>query len=188
MIELRALEDGDADDLFRWRSEREVDLWAYDDPPVDRRSHQAWFDRVRADADRRGHAILWNKRPCGLVSLRGLSSPQKRAQITWYIGEAEARGRGAGRAAHALALEDAFGLGLRRVWSEVIAGNETALKAQFAAGFRREGYLRRHAWKYGEARDVVVLGVLAEEWAERRAAVLGGLAASGLIERRAKPR
>ena len=25
MIALRALEDGDADDLFRWRSEREVE-------------------------------------------------------------------------------------------------------------------------------------------------------------------
>ena len=181
MIDLRPLQDGDADDLHRWRGEREVDLWSYDDPPLDRASHQAWFARFAADPDRQGRIILWNGAPCGLVTLRGLSSPQRRAQLGWYIGEAEARGRGAGRAAHALALDHAFGLGLRRVWSEVIAANETALKAQLAAGFRREGYLRRHAWKYGEARDVVVLGVLAEEWAARRTALLGGLAASGLI-------
>jgi RimJ/RimL family protein N-acetyltransferase len=184
MIDLRALEDGDADDLFRWRTEREVDRWAYDDPPVDAASHRRWFDAFLHDRDRHGCVILWNRAPCGLVTLKGLSSPQQRAQLGWYIGEAEARGRGGGRAAHALALDHAFSLGLRRVWSETIAGNEIALKAQLAAGFRREGYLRRHAWKYGEARDVVVLGVLAEEWAARRAAVLGGLAASGLIERR----
>lgn len=184
MILLRPLEPGDAADLFRWRSEHEVDLWAYDDPPVDMDQHLAWFERALADRDRLGRIILWNGAPCGLLTLKGLSSPQQRAQLGWYIGEAEARGRGAGRAAHALGLDEAFGLGLRRVWSEVIAGNEIALKAQLAAGFRREGYLRRHAWKYGEARDVVVMGVLAQEWAERRDAVLGGLAASGLIERR----
>lgn len=188
MIDLRALEEGDADSLYRWRNERDVDLWSYDDPPATRAHHDAWFGRFIGDADRRARVILWNGGPCGLVTLKGLSSPQKRGQLGWYIGEAEARGRGGGRAAHALALEDAFGLGLRRVWSEVIAGNETALKAQLAAGFRREGYLRRHAWKYGESRDVVVMGVLAEEWAERRKSVLDGLAASGLIERRAAPR
>ena len=67
----------------------------------------------------------------------------------------------------------------------MLAENEAALKAQAAAGFRREGYLRRHAFKEGEFHDVVILGILAEEWAERRGKVLEDLAASGLIRKAA---
>ena len=97
-------------------------------------------------------------------------------------GDAAARGRGAGRAAQALGLDKAFGEhGLQKVWSEVLADNETALKAQAAAGFLREGYLRRHAYKHGEYRDVVLLAILADEWAARRPAVMKNLKSSGLI-------
>ena len=49
-----------------------------------------------------------------------------------------------------------------------MADNDAALKAQSASGFRREGYLRGHVLKNGEPRDVVLLGILAEEWAELR--------------------
>jgi hypothetical protein len=59
--------------------------------------------------------------------------------------------------------------------------NEAALKAQAAAGFRREGYLRRHSLKNGVYRDVVLLAILAEEWLAARGRVLRDLAASGMI-------
>ncbi|PNB46034.1 UDP-4-amino-4,6-dideoxy-N-acetyl-beta-L-altrosamine N-acetyltransferase, partial [Pseudomonas sp. FW305-130] len=70
---------------------------------------------------------------------------------------------------------------LQKVWSEVVAENETALKAQAAAGFRREGYLRRHSLKHGAYRDVVLLAILREEWMAKRTQVLAGLASSRLI-------
>ena len=62
-----------------------------------------------------------------------------------------------------------------------MADNEAALKAQGAAGFRREGYLRRHCFKDGVFRDVALLAILVEEWQARRGPVRKGLQASGLI-------
>ena len=89
---------------------------------------------------------------------------------------------GAGRAAQALGLDRAFDdLGLEKVWSEVFADNDTALKAQAACGFRREGYMRRHYLKNGVHRDCVLLGILADEWRELRAGVRRNLTASHLI-------
>lgn len=181
MIELRDIEDDDADRLFQWRNEPEVDRWMYAHPPT-RAEHARWFERFLADPDRKGWIITLDGRPCGSLTLTGLTSPQRRAQWGWYIGDAEARGRGAGRAAQALGLDAAFGVhGLQKVWAEVLADNEIALKAQAAAGFRREGYLRRHAYKHGQFRDVALLAILQEEWAARRGAVLKDLTASGLI-------
>jgi UDP-4-amino-4,6-dideoxy-N-acetyl-beta-L-altrosamine N-acetyltransferase len=181
MIELRDFEDHDLDLLFRWRNEPEVDRWMYSHPPT-MVQHRAWFTEFRADPDRKGWVITLEGKSCGSLTLTGLTSPQRRAKWDWYIGDAEARGRGAGRAAQALGLDMAFSHhGLQRVWSEVLADNEVALRAQAAAGFRREGYLRRHAYKHGEFRDVVLLAILESEWQARRAAALKDLRASGLI-------
>ena len=181
MIELRDIAEDDLDHLFRWRNEPEVDRWMYSHPPTVE-AHRAWFAAFMIDPDRKGWIITLDGRACGSMTLTGVTSAQKRARWDWYIGDAEARGRGAGRAAQALGLELAFGAyGLQRVWSEVRAGNEVALRAQAAAGFRREGYLRRHAYKHGEFHDVALLAILASEWAERRDVVLTDLRRSGLI-------
>jgi UDP-4-amino-4,6-dideoxy-N-acetyl-beta-L-altrosamine N-acetyltransferase len=187
-ISLRDVEHEDVDRLFQWRNEPAVDRWMYSVPPT-RDQHYAWFEAFLADPDRKGWIILRNAEPCGSLTLEGLTGAQRRAKWGWYIGDAEARGRGAGRAAQALGLDRAFGdFGLQKVWSEIRAENETALKAQSWAGFRREGYLRRHAFKHGQFRDVALLSILKEEWASRRGVVVRELMTSGLIDPKALPR
>jgi UDP-4-amino-4,6-dideoxy-N-acetyl-beta-L-altrosamine N-acetyltransferase len=182
MIDLRDLVDDDRDRLFRWRREPEVDRWMSDLPVQSQVEHGRWFDEMRRDADQRGWIITYNGDPAGYLALSGLLGRHRRAAWGWYIGEAWARGRGVGRAAQALGLDLAFAeFQLEKVWAEVLADNDTALKAQAAAGFRREGYLRRHVLKNGEFRDVVTLAILADEWRERREKVRRGLALSHLI-------
>ena len=182
MIDLREIGPDDAERLYHWRREPEVDRWMYSGPPQRMEDHLRWFEGFLADPDRFGWIVLRNGGECGFLGLTGLTGGQKRAQWGWYIGEAEARGRGAGRAAQALGLDLAFDrFGLQKVWSEVLADNDVALKSQQAAGFRREGYLRRHMLKFGVYRDVVLLAVLKEEWGARRQALRRELASSGLI-------
>lgn len=182
MIELRDLQADDVDRLFAWRREPEVDRWMRGLPPSDVDAHKRWFDELRGSDTRRGWIIMLDRAPCGFASLTNITRKNRRAEWGWYIGEARARGRGAGRAAQALGLDFAFSeFGLEKVWSEVLADNEVALKAQAGAGFRREGYLRNHVWRDGEAHDAVLLGVLKQEWAARRDAAREELAVSGLL-------
>jgi UDP-4-amino-4,6-dideoxy-N-acetyl-beta-L-altrosamine N-acetyltransferase len=182
MIELRDLQAEDCERLFLWRRQPHVDRWMHGAAFGSFGQHERWFDVLREDRDRRGWIISQEGRPAGLLTLAGLAGPDRRGEWGWYIGEAWALGRGAGQAAQALGLERAFGdLGLEKVCAEVLADNEAALKAQAAAGFRREGYLRAHVIKDGVRRDVVRLGLLAAEWAARRPAVLAELSAAGLL-------
>lgn len=182
MIELRDLRDEDEAVLFQWRREPEVDRWMSDADFPSQAAHAAWFRSLREDPDLRGWMIVSNGAPSGLLTLTGLLSHHRRAALNWFIGSAEARGRGAGRAAQVLGLDRAFGpLGLHKVFAEVMADNDAALKAQAAAGFRREGYLRGHVLKTGQARDVVMLGILAEEWALLRAEARSTLEKAQLI-------
>lgn len=182
MIDLRELTDTDGERLFLWRRSPEVDRWMCGLPAQTLDEHQIWLDRFRDDPGSKGWIITAQDEPVGFLTLKGLDGCDRRGEWGWYIGEEPARGRGVGRAAQALGLDKAFGeLGLNKVVAEVLADNETALKAQVAAGFRREGYLRGHALKDGGFRDVVLLAMLADEWAARRDQVLSGLQQSRLI-------
>lgn len=182
MIKLRDLLPEDEERLFQWRSEPDVARWMSDADVSGRQVHRAWFDQLRADPDLKGWMILSDGRPAGLLTLTGLAGHHRRAAWNWFIGDREARGRGVGRAAQVLGLDQAFGvLGLHKVWAEVMADNDAAMKVQTGAGFRREGYLRGHVLKDGEPRDVVMLGILAEEWAALAPAARRNLADAGLI-------
>ena len=182
MIDLRDLVGDDGPLLFAWRRQAEVNRWMCDQPPQTRAAHEAWLEGLLADTDRRGWIITSHAAPAGFLMLTGLNNCNRRAEWGWYIGDPDARGRGVGRAAQALGLDKAFDdLGLEKVWAEVLADNEAALKAQAAAGFRREGYLRRHALKDGAFRDVVMLAILVDEWRELRPTVRKSLAGSHLI-------
>lgn len=182
MIELRDLESADCERLFLWRRLPEVERWMCGRVAETLDEHQRWFDEFRCDPDTRGRIILHDGAPVGLLTLRGIGGCDRLAYWGWYIGETAARGRGIGRAAQALGLDLAFGdLGLNKVMAEVLADNETALKAQASAGFRREGYLRRHTLKDGGFRDVVLLALLQSEWMERREAFMESLREGGLL-------
>jgi UDP-4-amino-4,6-dideoxy-N-acetyl-beta-L-altrosamine N-acetyltransferase len=182
MIDLRNLVREDSRHLAAWRREPEVNRWMSDQPPETLEGHQRWVDALMADPDRRAWIITRHAAPVGFLMLSGLSNCNRRAEWGWYIGDKDARGRGVGRAAQVLGLDKAFDeLGLEKVWAEVLADNEAALKAQAGAGFRREGYMRSHALKDGAFRDVVMLAILADEWRGRRAAVRKSLAGARMI-------
>jgi UDP-4-amino-4,6-dideoxy-N-acetyl-beta-L-altrosamine N-acetyltransferase len=182
MIELRELEDEDAERLFLWRRTPAVSRWMCARPAPSFDEHLLWFQNLRDDRDSRGWIVASDGRAVGLVMLKGAADCDSRAEWGWYIGEDDARGRGVGRVAQALALDRAFGeLGLHKLTAEILADNAAALTIQAAAGFRREGLLRAHVRKGGVYRDVIVLGLLAGEWAARREAYLQPLTAQRLI-------
>ena len=53
---------------------------------------------------------------------------------------------------------------LRRVWLEVHASNERAIRAYSSCGFVEEGRMREHIWLDGRYLDNVLMGILRDEW------------------------
>ena len=182
MIDLRDLLPEDEERLFQWRGEPDVARWMSDADVSGREAHRVWFDQLQGDPDIRGWMIQSGGRPAGLLTLTGPAGHHRRAAWNWFIGDRDARGRGVGRAAQVLGLDQAFGvLSLHKVFAEVMADNDAAMKVQIGVGFRREGYLRGHVLKDGAPRDVVMLGILAKEWAALAAEARRNLADAGLI-------
>lgn len=101
----------------------------------------------------------------GFVALHGIEWNNRSANLAIGIGHADSRGRGYGAEALKLILRYAFHeLNLNRVSLNVIEYNDRALKAYLKAGFREEGRMRSAVLRGGQSYDLIVMGILQNEW------------------------
>lgn len=88
------------------------------------------------------------------------------ADLAIAIGRPEYRGKGYGRDALTLTLNYAFNeLNLFRVGLSVLAYNAAAIKAYERVGFVREGVRRQLVAREGQRYDMLLYGILRDEWA-----------------------
>ena len=103
----------------------------------------------------------------GSVVMHSPDHHHERIEIGFWLTPA-ARGRGLARRAVALAVDWAFtGLGMHRVEMTTLPELDRALALADRLGFRREGIMRERNFERGRRLDVVMLGLLREDW-ERR--------------------
>jgi len=101
----------------------------------------------------------------GSVRLWRISEKNRSAMLTIFIGDKSRWGQGYGTEALRLILRHAFGqMRLNRVELHVFDFNARAIRSYEKAGFVREG-VRRHALRRGTRYyDIVVMGILKEEF------------------------
>ena len=166
-VELAPLRDEDSEALFEWINDRDLVELSSPFEPVARADHDRWFESIRDRDDVEIFAIRLRggDRLIGSCQLNRIDRRNRACELQIRIGEADARGRGHGGEAVRLLLAHAFGpLGMDRVGLHVLATNETAIRVYEKAGFEREGVLRRAALIDGERVDLVVMGILREEF------------------------
>ncbi|MDR6625722.1 UDP-4-amino-4,6-dideoxy-N-acetyl-beta-L-altrosamine N-acetyltransferase [Caulobacter segnis] len=180
---LRPVDASDRERLLAWRNSPQVAAFMYSDHLITREEHDRWFDGLAENPRRRDWIILLEGAPVGLTSLVDIDPVQGRGTIARYIAEESARGQGVGGFAEFKIADHAFGpLGLRKLWSEVLATNQAALASHLSSGFQREALLRAHVVKRGQPTDVIGLGLLAEAWRDERPSLRRRLLAKGFSE------
>jgi UDP-4-amino-4,6-dideoxy-N-acetyl-beta-L-altrosamine N-acetyltransferase len=177
---LRDVTPADRDRLRVWRNQPDVAQWMYTDAQISEADHARWFAAALSDPARRYWIIELDGEPVGLANLADISPVNRRCAWAYYLASPAVRGKGVGAYVEYWVIEHVFGaLGLSRLWCEVLVENESVWKLHESFGFRREALLRQHVWKNGQPRDVVGLGLLADDWAEVREASRERLRAKG---------
>lgn len=172
-VQLRPLEESDRDRLFAWRNSPEVAAFMYTDHQITPEEHARWFAGIQSDARRDYRIIVVDGVPCGPANFYDIDRTQGRASWAYYLADPSVRGQGVGGYVEFLMIERAFGeLALRKLWCEVLIGNEAVWKLHQKFGFRQEALLRAHVVKAGRPVDVMGLGLLAEEWPAARPAMV----------------
>jgi len=108
----------------------------------------------------------------GLAGLYDLDLSHSVAEIGVSIVLGRARGKGLGTEAHLRWMEYAFtDLGLFRLTGTAKATNEPIMRVIEKTGMSVEGRLRSHRYVAGERIDILLLGILRDEWVRSRQAV-----------------
>ena len=179
-VGLRPLAAGDRDRLLAWRNQPEIARWMYSDHAIGAQEHARWFASALGDARRRYWVIEADGAPVGLANLYDLAAEHGRTAWAYYLADPSTRGQGIGAFVEYWVIEHVFGdLGLNKLWCEVLIGNAPVWKLHEGFGFVREAHFRQHVRKNGVLTDVLGLGLLATDWAQRREASAARLRARG---------
>lgn len=153
--------------MFEWINDREQVLFNAPYTPVSEAQHKAWFDAIQQQKDTAifGIRLLKGGALIGTCQLHNINSVHRTAELQIRLGEKKERGRGYGTEAVSVLLDFAFkDLNLNRVYLHVFATNEAALRVYEKVGFVREGVLRKAAHIDGDYVDIVVMGILRDEY------------------------
>jgi RimJ/RimL family protein N-acetyltransferase len=105
----------------------------------------------------------------GYVELDTILWAHQNCWVGIGLGNREHWGQGYGRESMELALNFAFHeLNLYRVQLTVFSYNERAINLYDKLGFKREGVFRDFIQRDGRRHDMILFGLLRQEWAERR--------------------
>ncbi len=174
LFKLRPLEKADLECVAHWFQDVE-DLAFFDRtsrvPLNVLQTEEIWGDAVCAtrDCDKCWFIIESEAgQRQGMVGLEAISQVNRDAVIPVFIDKSIRR---QGVAVRAIALLLDFGfkqLGLNRITSYYRADNHISRDLINQAGFRIEGTMRRAWYADGQFNDMVVVGVLQQEWMEHR--------------------
>ncbi len=167
---LRPLSRGDLVHSLKWRNDPAVrDAVIGYRFPITEKMEEGWYDRVLADqgGKRASFAIedLADDGLAGFVHLTDIDWPCRAAHFGIVIGETDRQDRGIGNEATALMMAYGFEtLNLGRIELRVLDGNVRGRHIYAKLGFVEEGRLRRAAFVAGAPADVIVMGLLREEF------------------------
>jgi RimJ/RimL family protein N-acetyltransferase len=149
--------------LFCWINDVAAARLDFAYRPVDMMAHQQWWDSLGKDAAKVVFAIRKTTEPViiGYVQITGINSVHRSAELGIRIGDEKNRGQGYGKEALRLAVQFCWNhLNLNRVQLIVFKHNHRAIGAYKAAGFKKEGVLRRAAFIDGGWVDLTVMAAL----------------------------
>lgn len=144
-------------------------------PPETPEEHEAWFETLASRRDQRIFTVTsrFEDKPVGVCGLYRIEPVHKHAELGFYMSPDGGRSTGVAVETELLLLDHALGaMGLCRLWCRVLSVSPQVIALHERFGFKVEGRLRAHFRTRGGLCDVVLLGILAEEFS----AVQSGIA------------
>lgn len=168
-VRLRDVTNDDSPTIYRWRNLPDVARYMYTDHAISEEEHRQWFRTATTDPTRRYWIIETGGDPVGLANIYDIDVHHKRAEWAFYIADPRLRGRGIGARVEYQVICFAFDeLDLHRLTCAVLDFNKPTIAMHEKFGFVREGTKRQHIRKSEGFVDVVLLGMLRDEWERQR--------------------
>ncbi|MGQ4832622.1 MAG: GNAT family N-acetyltransferase [Candidatus Asgardarchaeia archaeon] len=171
---LRALEDEDAYTLAQYVNDLEVIRYLSIYRPHSTRDELEFIETARNNMKRNlqftfGIVDKESKKLIGVISLNKVNWVSRTSELGIAIWNKAYWGRGYGTEALTLILDYGFNfLNLHKIWLRVFDFNKRAIRAYEKVGFVKEGVLRKHVFKEGRYADLIIMGILRDEFLSKK--------------------
>lgn len=167
---LKTLEDKDLEYIYKWKNDWELSRLIKAYPlPIARYEIQEWLKKNYSDKNQIFLGIYLKDYVSiiGVVRLKYIDWISRNAELGLYIGEDKYRSRGLGKEALKLLLNYAFmEINLHKITLTVLDYNVSAINLYKSCGFTKEGLLREQFWVNGKYENVLLMGLLRNEYKE----------------------
>jgi UDP-4-amino-4,6-dideoxy-N-acetyl-beta-L-altrosamine N-acetyltransferase len=169
MISFRPLQYEDKEMIRLWRNLPQVRRYMLTDHVISPEEHATWFDRVFGNPRYRHWIIRCEEEDVGLLHLYDIDDRNRRCYWGFYVAGKGVRGKNVGMFAEYFALQYVFQeLQFNKLCCETLDFNRGVLRMHEAFGFVQEGRLRRYIVRDDATYDVICMGILKDEWEQRR--------------------
>jgi len=165
-IYLRPLEVDDALTVAPWFNHPDVNRFIFIRPPLSFDMERDWLRKfVQGEEIVLGIVLKDGDRLIGSTGLHKIDWRNRHAAFGIVLGEPTEWNKGYGTEATRLMVRHGFEtLNLNRIWLEVYENNPRGQRVYEKIGFRVEGRLRQHTYRDNRYLDVLVMGILREDW------------------------
>ncbi len=166
---LRPPTEDDAPLLIRWMADPEVTRTLGRIFPMSLDSEREWLSEEANNSESVIWIIeckhRWNFVPIGIAGIHEIDSIHRNAVTSMFIGEKSLWDQGIATAVMELRINFTFTfLGLHKLKSSFLEGNEGSRRAQKSAGYQEVGRNREEFWRDGQWVDEILTEVLAADW------------------------
>jgi RimJ/RimL family protein N-acetyltransferase len=166
---LRPLEVADAPVIVPWFNDPEITRFLLRHQPMSLHAEEEFLRRIPSNETDviLGIVIRETGRLIGTVGLH----PEVRCRSARFgiaLGDKSCWDRGFGTTVTRLMVRHAFDtLNMNRVWLHVYEYNQRGVHVYEKIGFKTEGRLRQETYRDGRYWDIIVMGLLRDEWASK---------------------
>ena len=166
---LRAIELEDLERCHRWMNDPDVTQFLSTRFPLSLQQERKWIEQERDPMRDLALAIeTLEGVHIGNCGLHGIHAVDRSAGLGISIGEKSHWSQGYGTDAMLTLCGFGFGqMNLHRIWLYVFDFNARGIRCYEKCGFQHEGRLREAIFRHGKYRDVLVMGILAEEFQQK---------------------
>ena len=168
-INILEVNDEIQSEIRNWRNSEDVKKYMYTDHDISLSEHKTWINSLKETQKNRVFVVFRDKNSIGIVSLNNINHTHKTSDWAYYLCSKDIRGQGLGALIEYKLLNYFFfELNFDKLNCEVLEINPTVIKLHKKFGFKEEGIKRKNIIKNGVRLDVILLGILKDEWVENK--------------------
>jgi RimJ/RimL family protein N-acetyltransferase len=167
LVKLRAIEREDLPKIASWRNDPAIYRNYIEYEPLSAAKQERWFESILAHPTEKNFIIsLPNGEAIGQIGIGNIDERGRVGEAIRFI-MGDDRYKLMGHSAEGLYLALSYGfnhLNLHKIYATDLSTNPKMVSMHKQFGFIQEGVLREHVYHEGEHTDVVIMGLLREEF------------------------